>query len=132
MAQEYLQFFSQRLAKRITGFSAQVEKAFDDYGWPGNLRELSNVVERAVILTTGPVIEATDLPEEIREGERPAVGVGSRVSLHDLESEHIRRILAAARNLDEAAQILGIDPATLYRKRQRMGLLRQPQGVAET
>jgi NtrC-family two-component system response regulator AlgB len=129
MAQEYLQFFSQRLAKPVTRFAPAVEKAFDDYGWPGNLRELSNVVERAVILTAGPAIEASDLPEEIREGERPAIGVGSRVSLHDLESEHIRCILAAARNLDEAAQILGIDPATLYRKRQRMGLLRQPQGV---
>jgi NtrC-family two-component system response regulator AlgB len=131
MAQEYLQFFSQRLAKRITGFSPAVNKAFDDYAWPGNLRELSNVVERAVILTAGPAIEAHDLPEEIREGERPAVGVGSRVSLHDLESEHIRRILSSARNLDEAAQILGIDPATLYRKRQRMGLLRTPQGVGQ-
>jgi NtrC-family two-component system response regulator AlgB len=46
-----------------------------------------------------------------------------RVSLQDLEEEHIRRILAMARNLDEAARILAIDPATLYRKRQRMGML---------
>jgi len=130
IAGEYLQFFAGRLAKKVTAFSPAVDKAFDEYGWPGNLRELSNVIERAVILTAGPVIDAVDLPEEIRDGARPAIGVGSRVSLQDLESEHIRRILSAARNLDEAATILGIDPATLYRKRQRMGLLRQqPQPV---
>jgi NtrC-family two-component system response regulator AlgB len=132
ISREYLDFFAERLSKKISGFSPAVEKAFDDYGWPGNLRELSNVIERAAILTTGSTIEPHDLPEEIREGERPAISVGSRVSLQDLESEHIRRILSSARNLDEAAQILGIDPATLYRKRQRMGLLRAAAQAAHS
>jgi NtrC-family two-component system response regulator AlgB len=49
--------------------------------------------------------------------------VGAHVSLDELEGEHIRRILSISRNLDEAARTLGIDPATLYRKRAKLGLL---------
>jgi NtrC-family two-component system response regulator AlgB len=48
--------------------------------------------------------------------------VGARVTLDELEAAHIRRIVATSRNLDDAAKVLGIDPATLYRKRQKLGL----------
>jgi NtrC-family two-component system response regulator AlgB len=122
-AEMYGRFFAARLGKKITGFSPAVLAAFDHYAWPGNLRELRNAVERAVILTQGGTIELTDLPETFQEKSNPAVAVGARVSLELLEAEHIRRVLALARNLDEAARTLGIDPATLYRKRQKLGLL---------
>ncbi|HEY3757979.1 MAG TPA: sigma-54 dependent transcriptional regulator [Opitutaceae bacterium] len=123
LADELRRFYAGRMGKKLTAFSAAAEAALAGYPWPGNLRELSNVIERAVILSNGPFIDLNDLPEELRTGIRPAVNVGMRVSLQDLEEEHIRRILAMARNLDEAARILAIDPATLYRKRQRMGML---------
>jgi len=84
---------------------------------------LRNVIERAVILAPGDQIELTDLPEEFAGSRAAACEVGSRITLEELEAEHIRRILAAARNLDEAAKTLGIDPATLYRKRSKLGLL---------
>jgi NtrC-family two-component system response regulator AlgB len=100
-----------------------VKEAFVRYGWPGNLRELRNVIERAVILSSGELIEPADLPEEFSHQADSSIAVGARVTLDALETEHIRRVLASAKNLDEAAKTLGIDPATLYRKRQKLGLI---------
>lgn len=123
LAESYRRHFSARLGKKITGYAPAVVAAFGTYGWPGNLRELRNVVERAVILAAGDTIQLADLPEQFGVAPDPAVAVGARVTFDALETEHLRRILALAHNLDEAARILGIDPATLYRKRQKLGFL---------
>jgi two-component system, NtrC family, response regulator AlgB len=122
-AEIYRKFFASRLGKKATGFSPDVLAAFANYQWPGNLREMRNVIERAVILASGETIELVDLPEEFGVPSEPGVQVGSRVTIEALEAEHIRRVLAISRNLEEAARTLGIDPATLYRKRQKLGLL---------
>jgi len=122
-AESYLKFFVARLGKKSAGFSPAVQAAFGTYGWPGNLRELRNVIERAVILASGEMIELVDLPEEFSAQSESEVAVGARVTLDALETEHIRRIVTASRNLEEAARTLGIDPATLYRKRQKLGML---------
>jgi NtrC-family two-component system response regulator AlgB len=122
-AENYRKFFSARLGKKINGFSPEVAAAFAGYKWPGNLRELRNVIERAVILASKDTIELCDLPEEFGAKPEPGIAVGSRVTIDALEAEHIRRVLAISRNLEEAARTLGIDPATLYRKRQKLGLL---------
>ena len=123
LADSYLRFFAARIGKHIAAFSPSVWSAFASYPWPGNLRELRNVIERAVILSLGETIELADLPDQFHGPADPAITVGARVTIDALEAEHIRRILAGARNLDEAARTLGIDPATLYRKRQKLGLL---------
>ncbi len=122
-AESYRKFFSARLGKHVTGFSPAVSAAFAGYKWPGNLRELRNVIERAVILASKDTLELCDLPEEFGAKPDPGIAVGSRVTIDALEAEHIRRVLAISRNLEEAARTLGIDPATLYRKRQKLGLL---------
>lgn len=123
MAESYCAFFAGGLGKKAKGFSPEVKEAFVRYAWPGNLRELRNVIERAVILASGDLIEPLDLPEDFSLKADASISVGARVTIDQLEAEHIRRTLAVAKNLDEAARTLGIDPATLYRKRQKLGLL---------
>ncbi len=123
IAASYLDFFSCRIGKKIKGFAPAVDEAFARYTWPGNLRELRNVVERAVILASGETITLEDLPEEFSAPADSRVSVGARVTLDELEAEHIRRVIGLSKTLDDAARILGIDPATLYRKRQKLGLV---------
>jgi NtrC-family two-component system response regulator AlgB len=93
------------------------------YAWPGNLRELVNVLERAVILAGGKVITPDLLPEELR-AVAPARGDGAPEdeSLEAAERRHIAAVLARHPTLDSAAKALGVDPSTLYRKRERYGL----------
>ena len=122
-ADSYRKFFAARIGKKITAFDPAVINAFNHYSWPGNLRELRNVIERAVILAASETIELDDLPEEFGTKTDPTIAVGARVTIDALEAEHIKRVLGIARNLDEAARTLGIDPATLYRKRQKLGLM---------
>jgi two-component system, NtrC family, response regulator AlgB len=122
-AESYRKFFAARLGKKITAFAPAVTVAFAGYRWPGNLRELRNVIERATILAAGETVELCDLPDELRGPADPGIAVGARVTLDALEAEHLKRIVALSRNLDDAAKTLGIDPATLYRKRQKLGLL---------
>ncbi len=122
LAEDCRKYFAERIAKKVAVFSPAVNAAFRGYGWPGNLRELRNVIERAVILAPGESIELPDLPEELGARVDSSVAVGARVTIEQLEAEHIRRVLAVTRSLDEAARVLGIDPATLYRKRQKLGL----------
>jgi NtrC-family two-component system response regulator AlgB len=124
--------------------SDNAKKAILAYGWPGNIRELKNALERAAILCTTDFVTVEDLPDRVLEhsghlfpggtiaGSVEGGGPGadgslaamtpSDVSLEDLEKQHIRHILTTATTLEEAASILGINLSTLWRKRRRYGL----------
>jgi NtrC-family two-component system response regulator AlgB len=117
LAQTQLQFLSAHSGKAVRRFSPGALDAMRNYAWPGNLRELRNVIERAVILSAGEEIVPADLVDTIQPGSE--VRLGGKVTLEQIEVEHIRRVVANSRTLDEAAQILGIDPATLYRRRKK-------------
>ena len=129
LADSLLTFFSRQTGRRIEGFSPEARAALLNYSWPGNLRELRNALERAVLFVSTSQIELDDLPGRIStaapaprpQGSGP-VEVGGPVTLEELETEHIRRILIATETREEAARILGIDPSTLYRKRKQYGL----------
>jgi two-component system, NtrC family, response regulator AlgB len=124
IARSYLKFFARQCGKRIKGFTSEAEQALRQYSWPGNLRELRNVVERAVILAGSDEIDLPDLPEKFSRAPQPQqrqdVQVGARVSLEELENEHMARVIEGAATMEEAARVLGIDPATLYRRRKKM------------
>ena len=121
LATTFLAFFASSNNRRVVGFTREAEDVLLRHRWPGNVRELQNAVERAVILSSGVQIGIEDLP---LHPDTPvhAAQVGDMVTLRELEEEHIRRVVSASRTLDEAAQTLGIDPATLWRKRKEFGL----------
>ena len=128
-AEHYAKFFAVQCARKIEGFSPEAAAALRGYTWPGNLRELRNSIERAVIMARSETITPADFPPEISQGKTGEAGdggnsaqVGSMISLEKLEEIHLRKVLERAPSLTEAAQILGIDQATLYRKRKKIGL----------
>jgi NtrC-family two-component system response regulator AlgB len=128
LAEHLLRFFAAQSGKKVSSFSADARDALRRYSWPGNVRELRNAVERGVILASGPAVTAADLPAQVSSAAAAwaaadgLVTLGGRATLERIEAEHIRRVLAAADTLEEAAEVLGIDPSTLYRKRKRYGL----------
>jgi NtrC-family two-component system response regulator AlgB len=122
LADHLLRFFARQSGKPLTGFTEQARGAFLAFPWPGNVRELRNAVERGVILAVGPLVGLADLPSQIGLPARTGIEVGGRVTLEQLEIEHLRRVLATTATLEEAATILGINPSTLYRKRRDYGL----------
>jgi two-component system, NtrC family, response regulator AlgB len=98
--------------------SPEALQALRAYQWPGNVRELENVVERAVLLARGGRVLPTHLPSEVQSTtDNPPYAL----SLEEVEKRHIKHVLDHAKDYDEAAQILGIDPTTLWRKRKRYG-----------
>ena len=129
LAGHYLGAARIRQHRPDVSFSEAANRAIRAYDWPGNLRELRNAVERALILCPGTLIEPSDLgiPTADEPGAAPAggpgVSLGAGVTLEAMEREHIARIIARAPTLESAARTLGIDSTTLQRKRKRYGLV---------
>ena len=122
--------------KKITGVSKEAMQVLSEYDWPGNIRELENIIERAVILTKGPTIERQDLPDFLQGMDRPLAvkaqisgnntGVRSlREALKNPEKQVIQQALEqVAGNRKKAAANLGINRTTLYNKMKKYGLLK--------
>ena len=117
----FLDQANHELERTLIGFDAEASEAMQKYPWPGNLRQLKNVVKRATLLAQGEFITAKDLGEEINERktvcENPEME--ETFALHDEETEK-HRILKALQqtgnNKTKAATLLGIDRKTLYNK----------------
>lgn len=94
-------------------------KLLTTYRWPGNIRELENVIERCLVFAKDGVIRSEYLPDEIKNAD---LSISSILSLEEMEKLHIKKVLGVAKDLDEAANLLGIDPTTLWRKRKKYNL----------
>jgi NtrC-family two-component system response regulator AlgB len=121
LAERLLAFFGRARHYTFLGFTPEALQALRQCQWPGNLRELRNVVERAAILCQTDRVGTGCLPENLLSSDSGA-RLGDRVSLEKIEEEHIRRVLATAKSIQEAADILGIDQATLWRRRKKYGI----------
>jgi len=117
LVNNHLQYLARRSGKEPKRLSRAAWEQMQNYNWPGNLREMRNVLERAAILCGGEQIQLSDLSESICKNTE--IRVGSKVTIAELEKVHIRRVMESSRTLEEAAHTLGIDPATLYRKRKK-------------
>ena len=136
LALELMQHFNRELKKKFTGYTPAAAELLQHYPWPGNIRELKNVIERTMILTPEGDIDAMSLPEEIRDATRAMAGprgdtnaadVSSSsasnqnghpfVTLREVEDNYIQEVLAASgNNKTQAARILGIHPTSLLRR----------------
>ncbi|HLG42567.1 MAG TPA: helix-turn-helix domain-containing protein, partial [Planctomycetota bacterium] len=112
-------FFGQQVGKDLATFTPAALHAMQNYSWPGNLRELRNVIERALIFANGSRLAEADLR---LEGSPVAA-----LSLDQLEREHVLRVMRmVGGNKSEAARMLGINRSTLYEKLEAMGLSENP------
>lgn len=116
-ADYFLEKANQQLNKEIIGFSPEVVSIFQNYSWPGNLRELQNCVKRATLLTRGDFIESDVLPVEFFQIQKQEQSGNTSFSLSDNEKDAIIHALSKARNnKSEAAKLLKITRKTLYNK----------------
>ncbi|MDD3942943.1 MAG: sigma 54-interacting transcriptional regulator [Sphaerochaetaceae bacterium] len=131
LAKQFLERFAILNNKTIESFSAEAYAAFYAYSWPGNIRELENVVERAVVLCQSDTIGLSDLPAQITgalTSSRHGPGILPHAAdVNEAKDEVERRIILEAldrnaRKVSHAAEELGIHRATLYRKMQRLGI----------
>jgi two-component system, NtrC family, response regulator AlgB len=124
LAQRYLAFFSRENTRPIGRIAGDAMYAMRKYAWPGNCRELRNVIERAVLLCRSDAIGVEHLPPNLLN-DSPTYSVGDLVPLEAIERSHVERVVAATRSLRRAALILGVDSSTLCRWMKKYGVADQ-------
>lgn len=117
--------FRRRTKKKAKAISREAMTILENYAFPGNVRELENILERAVAMCQGEVIQVHDLPPDLAEVELYSYNRAGRalLNLEELEQDYIRHILQLTGGVrTRAAEILGIDRASLWRKMKKYGL----------
>jgi DNA-binding NtrC family response regulator len=119
LAEHFLRKFSKKAGKQPRRFSDKSIDALMNYHWPGNVREVENVIKQAVLFSQKPVIDQSDLGIFIQNGKALQEKQAVR-KLDDIEREHILRVLIYTRNNKlQTARILGIPRSTLYEKMRK-------------
>jgi NtrC-family two-component system response regulator AlgB len=119
LAHHFLAFASRSMNRALPQLSPEAETLLLGYSWPGNIRELKNEMERAVVLSSADVLGPECFSDRVRGGAIAVPTLGGDFSLEQIEQEHLLRVLARAPTREAAARILGIDPSTLWRRLKR-------------
>ena len=123
LAEHFLQIFSDKTNKKITRIQADVTKQLQAYNWKGNIRELKNTIERAVILEDSDQLTLSSLPFELQNIDASSQDSSSAFTLSAIEKQHIQKILHHTKgNKTKTAELLGIGLTTLYRKMEEYHL----------
>jgi transcriptional regulator with GAF, ATPase, and Fis domain len=114
-----------RMRRSIERVPERLMKKFQAYAWPGNIRELENVIERAIIVSTGPTLET---PPTFRDGQAAEPPAPERTRLEDVERAHIQSVLASTgwklAGKGNAAERLGLNRSTLHFRMKKLGIRR--------
>jgi transcriptional regulator with PAS, ATPase and Fis domain len=120
LAEHFLRHYALQNKKDISHISSEAMALLGEYDWPGNVREMQHVIERAVALTGSPVLLPHDLPPNFRKEAGEEVHEGRPLTLDEMEKQHIQGVLkSAGGNKKRAAELLGIHRRTLYRLAKR-------------
>lgn len=122
LVEHYLLRYAQLNNKQIKGIEETAIQHMQSYPWPGNVRELINAVERALILSPHPRLRTRDLPPHIANYRQASPNEACLVSIAEMEKKHIQEVMLRTSSLEEAARVLGINAATLWRKRKQYHL----------
>jgi DNA-binding NtrC family response regulator len=124
LAESFIKFISKRMNKSIKTVETGFIQRLKEYDFPGNIREMRNLVERAIILADGDNLKETYLPREFLELHKPESLNGKEpLTMDEIEKRHINNILKLCNgNKTKAAEMLGIGLTTLYRKLQSYGI----------
>lgn len=123
LASEFVRQFASRSGRDGVRLSTDALNALSSYDFPGNVRELRNIIEHAVLTASDDVIEPSGLPEYLRSAARLMQSRKTKPSLAELEAVYIREVLEHTRgNKTRAAEILGISRKNLYEKMRRYNI----------
>ncbi len=123
LARHFMQQFSAKTNKRVVNIDEECLEKLESYEWVGNIRELKNIIERAVILADTNTLPADLLPFDIQQAKQSNKGTLSAFSMASVEKLHIQKVLNYTKgNKAETARLLEIGVATLYRKIEEYGL----------
>jgi len=123
LIRSFLAKYSRAFGKEVKGVSSEVLDILCRYPFPGNVRELENIIERAVALSDEPEISARDLPSDLRELSMRTIETAPRLTLEEMERKYIQEVLIKTNNRKSlAAEILGLPRTTLWRKMKQHGL----------
>jgi formate hydrogenlyase transcriptional activator len=146
LAMFFLSRYARSLGKKIDDMSAASKERLTNYSWPGNVRELQNVIERALIVSTGPILEldteltkvsASPVSPDLTGGVTevtPHAGLSSQKTLNEVEREHILAVLQETHWVIEgasgAAKTLGMHPNTLRHRMEKLGIKRATHRIS--